>query len=351
MKKFLCLFLVISFIALCQIFFSFYRYCVTPYKNRDLKVSLHVPRGSSLNKISLLLEKKGLIEERFKFKLLAKLKNAEHKIKSGEYSFSHPASPLEILDKLIRGEVKTYSITIPEGSTIFDIAREMENAGLGTAESVLKMATDVSFVKSLGIDGKSLEGYLFPDTYSFTKGTKPDEILKTMTARFKEVFVPELKGKQTKTVLSEKDIIILASLIEKETARKSEKPVVAAVFLNRLKKRMRLECDPTVIYGLKCENPGFNKRLRKKHLKKKTPYNTYRIYGLPPGPICNPGLESIKAVLNPAKTDYLYFVSKNDGTHKFSRTFKEHNKAVYSFQKRRKLSAPGKKKENLEKNN
>lgn len=332
MKKILFFFMAVASIVFFLTALSFYHYSVTPRKSTHLNVRINIPQGSSLKKISCILDEKDLIDGTFKFVLLAKLKNAEHKIKSGEYSFTHPISPLKMLHKLTRGEVITHAVTIPEGSTIFDIALIVEDAGLGPADSILQKATDISFVKSLGIDNESLEGFLYPDTYRFSKGTDPEVILKRLATRFKEVFVQELKSKATETGFSEKELIILASLIEKETAQPSEKPLIAAVFFNRLQKRIRLECDPTVIYGIRLKNPRFRGGLRKKHLKEITPYNTYLIPGLPPGPICSPGLESIKAVLKPAKADYLYFVSKNDGTHKFSRTLEEHNRAVYTYQ-------------------
>lgn len=335
MKKNIFIFLAVVFIASFLTALSLYHYSVTPCKSTHANVRVNIPQGSSLRKISLVLNEKDVIVGTFRFMLLARLKNAEHKIKSGEYSFTHPISPLEILDKLTRGEVITHAVTIPEGSTIYDIARIIEGAGLGSFDSILKKATDLSFVKLLGIDNESLEGFLYPDTYRFSKGTGPEVILKSMAMRFKEVFVQELKSKASGTGLSEKDIIILASLVEKETAQPSEKPIIAAVFLNRLKKRIRLACDPTVIYGIRLKDPQFRGGLRKKHLKRITLYNTYLISGLPPGPICNPGLESMKAVLKPAKADYLYFVSKNDGTHKFSKTLEEHNRAVYMYQKSR----------------
>jgi len=315
---------------------SFYQYCITPHEtDPEHIVLLQIHRGASLNTVCLNLKENGLISGIFRFKLLAKLKNAEHKIKSGEYSISGPISPAMLLDRLIRGKTKTYSVTIPEGISVFDIAAIVEKSGLASAKSIIEKSFDKSFVKSLGLDADSLEGFLFPDTYFLTKETDAEEILKLMYLRFKEVFCDIMKDAPGQTGLSAKEVIIIASMVEKETARQDEKPLIASVFLTRIKKGMRLECDPTVTYGIKLENPAFHGRLRKKHLRKLTAYNTYRIHGLPPGPICNPGIESIKAVLNPSETDYLFFVSKNNGTHKFSRTLKEHNRAVYTFQKKR----------------
>jgi UPF0755 protein len=156
-----------------------------------------------------------------------------------------------------------------------------------------------------------------------------------MVARHNLIINTKIKKEAEQKGMTIKEVIILASLVEKETARVFEKPLIAAVFLNRLKKGMRLECDPTVIYGVKLNDPNFNTRLRTKQLREETPYNTYRIFGLPKGPICNPGLGSIQAVLNPAETDYLYFVSKNNGVHQFSATLREHNQAVYTYQKKK----------------
>jgi UPF0755 protein len=325
--------LSVVFIAVSLIFFNIYQYFVTPLKSIKENISIQIPKGSSLNKICLILKKEGIIYETFKFKLLAKLKNAEFRIKAGEYCIGPHASPLDILNKLIRGEVKTYSITIPEGSTIYNIAKILESAGRGSAEKILDKETGIFLAKSLRTDNDSLEGFLFPDTYNFTNETGLEEIIKAMTDRFKNVFTAEINKTPIETGLSERETIILASLVEKETAANSEKPLISAVFLNRLKKGMKLECDPTVIYGIKLEDPEFQSRLRKEHLQKENSYNTYRIFGLPPGPICNPGLESIRAALKPAMVDYLYFVSKNDGTHEFSKTFVDHNKAVSIYQK------------------
>lgn len=332
-KKVLTFISIIIFIVSLLSALHFYHYCTTAYKGAQKPTTVNIPIGSSLKKTCLILKEKQLINSPIKFMLLAKLTDAEHRIKSGEYSFPESKSPLEILRKLTRGKVITYTITIPEGSTVFDIADIIEDANLGSANSIIQKAQDVSFIKSMGMDNKSLEGFLFPDTYQFTKGISPDMILKRMVMRFKEVFSLELAATKQEMSFSEKELIILASMVEKETHDPTEKPLVAAVFLNRLKKNMRLECDPTVYYGIKHESPSFQGRLRTKHLREKTPYNTYLIYGLPPGPICSPGRISIQAVLKPAKTDYLYFVSKNNGSHQFSRTLKEHNRAVDKYQK------------------
>ena len=188
---------------------------------------------------------------------------------------------------------------------------------------------DEGFAASHNIDGPSTEGYLFPDTYVLSKGMGARQILDLMINRFWQVFNSLVQGRDLP--MSIREIVTLASIVEKETGLAEERPVIASVFLNRLKKRMRLESDPTVIYDLK----DFDGNLTKKHLQAPSPYNTYRHLGLPPGPIANPGRASLEAVLKPAQTSYLYFVSKNDGSHFFSSTLKEHNRAVVRYQKRR----------------
>ncbi len=322
-------------IILCALALRFYLFCILPHPRSEMFVNITIQEGRSLQQISRTLKAQGLISDPFKFVLLAKVRKAERNIKYGEYSFLAPLSPQAILEKLLRGEVLTHAVTIPEGSTTVDIAHIIEKAGLGTADALIGKANSPAFLSSLHIDNHSLEGFLFPDTYRFSKGIGPEVILKKMVTRFRDVFEQEFKPTAAATGLSINETITLASMVEKESSLPAEKPLVAAVFLNRLKKKMRLECDPTVIYGIRQENPQFKGRLRTKHLRKKTSYNTYLMHGLPPGPICNPGRESIRAALNPARVDYLYFVSRNDGTHKFSQTLAEHNRAVYRYQKRR----------------
>jgi len=335
MKKLLFSIIIFCIVIAAIFVLNFYSYCSALYGNTPVDITINIPEGANFKKVSVLLVEKNIIRRSIRFSILAKLKNAEHKIKTGEYSMTMPMSPAKVLDKLIRGEVITHSVTIPEGKNIFDITEIMEAAGLGSAAGTLEKMKNPKFIKSLGIEEDSLEGFLFPDTYHFNRKTVPEKILRRMVVRHNRLINIKIKKEAEQKGMTMRDVIILASLVEKETARNFEKPLIAAVFLNRLKKGMRLECDPTVIYGVKLNDPNFNTRLRTKHLRKKTPYNTYRIFGLPKGPICNPGLGSIMAVLNPAETDYLYFVSKNNGTHQFSATLREHNQAVYTFQKKK----------------
>jgi len=277
-----------------------------------------------------LRKKEGIIAEVKKFRLFAKLKGVEKKIKAGDYTFRTAMTPSAVLNKLVRGEYRIHKVTIPEGFNTFQIAALLEKEGLVEKEKFLKYASDTVFIHSLGINGDSLEGFLFPDTYQLRKGMGGEQILRKLVARFNEIFKEQYQQRAEELNLSLEELITLASIVEKETSDPSERNLIAAVFYNRLKRGIMLQSDPTVIYGIQ----NFNGNLTKADLETKTPFNTYLIRGLPPQPIANPGEDSIKAVLYPSPEKYLYFVSKNDGTHHFSATLKEHNRAVNRYQKK-----------------
>jgi len=243
--------------------------------------------------------------------------------------------PHKVLETLTKGIVITHSVTIPEGFTLQQIGELLEQRELINKEEFLSITGKADSATRYGICAPSLEGYLYPDTYQFGRGLPALSIIEVMVKRFWEVAGP-YRERAKELGMTMEEVVTLASIVEKETGLGPERPIIASVFLNRLKKRMRLESDPTVIYGVK----GFTGNLKKKHLTEPTPYNTYVIHGLPPGPIASPGEEAIEAVLYPAKTHYLYFVSKNDGSHYFSKTLAEHNRAVQEYQKksRRKTS-------------
>lgn len=329
------LFVVLIFIAGAGLAaLRFYLYCMTPYRpGRPAIAEVVIPEGASFRKTAAILARQGVISDPELFILLAKFKKAEHSIKAGPYQITLPLAPRDLLGKLVRGEVALLTVRIPEGSTIFDIARIFEQAGLKPAEEVLGRATDEEFASSIGFEEKTLEGYLFPDTYKFSKSMPVEQMLRHMSERFQAVFARELAAHPNAGKLSPRQLLVLASLIEKEAADPSERPVIAGVFYNRLKLGMRLDCDPTTAYAVLLEDPAFKGRLRKKHLQALNDYNTYKIHGLPAGPICNPGLASLRAALNPSPVKYLFFVSRNDGTHKFSRTLAEHNRAVRQYQR------------------
>ncbi len=233
----------------------------------------------------------------------------------------------DVLDTLVDGVPILTSVTVPEGKNLYEIGKILESKEIVSYKEFVKEAKDPRWTKELGIDAPSVEGYLFPETYKFAPGTPASTVVSTMLDLFRNK-TDELDF--SKSYLPKHKVIILASIVEKETGAKSERPTIAGVYLNRLKKGMRLQADPTTIYGI-WEN--YNGNLKKKHLLEKTEYNTYKMSGLPLGPIANPSLAAVKAVLNPKKHNFIYFVSKNDGTHVFTSTYKEHLKAVEYWQK------------------
>ncbi|WP_300459262.1 endolytic transglycosylase MltG [Desulfobacula sp.] len=286
--------------------------------------------GQSLKRIAKNLEKNAIISNQLYFIVFTKLKKAEKKLQAGEYHLSGASSPEQILEILTSGRVKLYRITIPEGLNINEIGDLMETMGGCNQKTFSDLCHDRSFAHSLGIKSTTLEGYLFPDTYFYPKQASCEDIIRTMVGHFNRIFTPKWQARAKTLGFSVHEIVILASMIEKETGDASERPLIASVFHNRLKKNMRLESDPTVIYGIN----DFDGNIKRKHLKMPTPYNTYQIKGLPQGPIANPGALSIQAALYPAPTKYLFFVSKKDTTHQFSRTLQEHNQAVKTYQLR-----------------
>jgi UPF0755 protein len=288
-----------------------------------------IPEGASFTQGLRVLQEHGIIKSRFPFLVMGRITGWDRNLKAGYYFLSPSMSPLEIFKDLIDGRTIQYTITIPEGSDLEDIKRRLFSTGLFDEES-WKLTTDPEFLDSLDIDAPSLEGYLYPDTYNFPKGTDPRTIFRIMVQRMREYFNDELRERAAELGMTENEVLTLASIIEKEVIYDSERPLISAVFHNRLKKNMRLQADPTVLYGIDEKDRWI--RIRYRDLKRKTPYNTYVIKGLPPGPIASPGIKSIRAALYPADVDYLYFVAKNNGRHHFSRTNKEHWEAVINYQ-------------------
>ncbi len=290
--------------------------------------TVFIPKGAGVRQIKAILGREGVIKDDIRFLLLARLTGRSNRLRAGEFALDRGLRPTEILKILEKGEVIQHRLTIPEGLTLRQIAALYAQGEWVKQEEFLALCTEPHFIATLGIKQDSLEGYLFPDTYTLVRGeSTAHAIITTMTRRFLNVW-QEITAENTSSMDRHK-VVTLASIIEKETAAAEERPLIAQVFLNRLQSSMRLQSDPTVIYGL----TDFNGNLTRKDLRQKTPYNTYVIKGLPPGPICNPGQAAIEAVFQPAKSDALYFVSKNDGTHFFSKTLKQHNRAVRKYQK------------------
>ncbi|PIP38749.1 MAG: aminodeoxychorismate lyase [Desulfobacterales bacterium CG23_combo_of_CG06-09_8_20_14_all_51_8] len=295
------------------------------------KVIFKISPGQSFHQIADHLFLQNLISSTAKFRLLAHIQKADRKIIAGEYELSMTMTPIAVLKTLTDGSVRQLRLFIPEGLTLQQIAERVTAAGFCDSQAFMDAAGDESLVRKMGINAKTFEGFLFPDTYHFTGDVSPEKIIKAMVARFREAFPPKWENRAQKMGFSVLEIVTLASMIEKETGVAEERPVVSSVFHNRLKQKMHLASDPTVIYGL----ADFDGNLTRTDLTTLTPYNTYMIAGLPPGPIANPGASSLHAALFPARTDYLYFVAKKDGTHYFSTTLEEHTRAVQEYQLKR----------------
>jgi UPF0755 protein len=296
----------------------------------DTLHTITIPEGSTFRQAATLLERERVIRSRWAFLLLGKWFSADRRLPAGEYALHAGMRPAEILSEILSGHVVLHSVTIPEGYTAAQIADLLQDKGLADAAEFIQLVQDREFIRTLDLDGASLEGYLFPDTYRFARHAKARDVIRTLVAGLSQVFTPELRARAKDLNLSVHDVLTLASMIEKETAVDSERELISAVFHNRLRLRIPLQSDPTVIYGL----AHFDGNLRKQDLASTSPYNTYRVIGLPPGPIANPGAKSIRAALFPARARYLYFVSRNDGTHVFSTNLPEHNQAVDRYQKR-----------------
>lgn len=290
---------------------------------------VRVERGQRLRSIAETLHREGIVDDPLRFRILARLEGSQSVIRAGEYALSPAMAPIQVLHILVEGRVVLHRLTVPEGLHIRQIAERVAAAGLAAAEDFIAAANDPDLARSLGVSADRLEGYLFPETYFFPGSATAPDICRIMVDRFHTVFSDDWKRRTSQMGFSVHEIVTLASIIEKETAAPAERAAISSVFHNRLRRGMRLETDPTVIYAIE----DFDGNLTRRHLKSGTPYNTYVIRGLPPGPIANPGSAALEAALYPAETNYLYFVSKNDGTHVFSATLQEHNRAVRRYQK------------------
>lgn len=304
-----------------------FHYSFSSIDTRDVNVVIDIPTGSSFWKSVEILDKGGLIKNRFFFYNLAVFKRARLKIRAGEYEFNTSINPWTMINKLVHGDVKNYRVVIREDLSLREIAQVLGKDKLINKDIFFDLAKDREFLESLNIGADSIEGYLFPDTYDFNRSMNTRRIMQTMVDNFRKKVTPEMIQRAKNIGLSESQFITFASMIGKESGSDFEKPFIAAVFYNRIRKGMRLQSDPTAVYDL----DGFEGKVLRSHLQRKSPYNTYQIKGLPPGPIANPGLDSLKATIAPAPVNYLYFVSKNDGTHYFSNSLTDHNKAVNNY--------------------
>jgi UPF0755 protein len=330
-KKFV-LFLLLVIALAAGAGWYFYKGVDRPFKGYDAAEQfVDIPQGSGSAGIAKRLADAGVVQDVNSFRLALWLSGSARRLQAGEYRFDRPMSARQVADKIARGEVFVRPITFPEGLTIKQMAALYESKGLGEAAAFVAAAKNASLVSAIDPDAKDLEGYLFPDTYALTRRATAEQLVGRMVASFLKALSPETIAIAAGRGLNVRELVTLASIVEKETGNKSERPLVAAVYANRLKIGMGLQCDPTVIYAL--ERAGkYDGNLSREDLQFDSPYNTYRYAGLPPGPIASPGRASLDAAANPPDEPYLYFVSKNDGSHAFATTLEEHNRNVHEYQ-------------------
>jgi UPF0755 protein len=303
-----------------------------PYKAyADDEAFVEIVPGSNPHTMGRALTEAGVVPNATAFRLAVWLQGAGRRLQAGEYRFDAPMTPRAVVDKIVRGDVFLRPVTFREGLTIRQMAAVFEERGFGAQKEFIAAAAKADPVRELDPQARDLEGYLFPDTYTLPRRTTADDLVARMTSRFMKALTPEIRRQAEARGLSVRELVTLASLVEKETAKPEERPLVAAVYANRLKVGMGMQCDPTVIYAL--ERAGrYDGNLTRADLQFDSPYNTYRYAGLPPGPIAAPGQASLEAAANPAAVSYLYFVSRNDGSHAFATTLDEHNRNVHEYQ-------------------
>jgi peptidoglycan lytic transglycosylase G len=304
----------------------------TPYRafSGD-EVFVELPAGTTVSGMAQRLADAGVVSDPMTFRIAARLSGADRQLQAGEYRFSEPMSAFQVVTKIAEGDVFTRPITFPEGLTIKEMAVVFEKGGLGSATAFGKAATNTTLAAGFDPGARSLEGYLFPSTYALGRQAGADATVRAMVEAFDRAFDAELRAEAAARGMSVREVVTLASLIEKETAQAAERPIVSAVYHNRLKLRIPLQCDPTVVYAL-MRAGKWTGNISKQDLQIKSPFNTYVYPGLPPGPIASPGRASIDAAIHPADVPYLYFVSRNDGTHVFAETLAEHNRNVEKWQ-------------------
>lgn len=303
-----------------------------PYKGySEAELFFTVERGASGRSIGRKLAEESIVSDARVFSAMLRYRGDMAKLQAGEYLFREPMSMFQVADKLVSGDVYTFSVTVPEGLTLHETAELLDQRGVSEAHELISVFQSPALVRDIDPDASDLEGYLFPSTYRFPREPSPELVVRTMVNQFRELYERSWRGAAEGKELSARELVTLASIIEKETGTDAERSLIGSVFWNRIERGMPLQSDPTIIYALKLEG-RFDGNLRRRDLQMLSPYNTYQVRGLPPGPIASPGQNSIRAVLEPAETKYLYFVSKNDGTSYFSETLREHNAAVRKYQ-------------------
>ena len=310
-----------------------------PYKGyAEAEQFVEIPAGSGSVSMGRRLAEMGVVRSATSFRVAVWLRGAGRRLQAGEYRFDRAMTTSEVVDKLARGDVYVRAITFREGLTVREMAALFESGGFGTAADFIAASKNAQLVTEIDPAARDLEGYLFPDTYTLQRRTTAEQLVERMVNRFKKALTSDIQQQASERGLSVRQLVTLASLVEKETGKAEERPIVAGVYSNRLRIGMGLQCDPTVIYALMLAG-RYDGNIRKGDLQIDSPYNTYRYAGLPPGPIAAPGAASLAAAASPADVPYLFFVSRNDGSHVFATTLEEHNRNVNEFQRRR-ASAP-----------
>jgi len=303
----------------------------TPYQNFPREgVYVDVPHGASARSIAGLLAQNGVVRSRLAFEALCRWRGRA--LQAGEYFFDHPMTAFEVHRALAEGRVFELGVTVPEGFTVFEIADLLAQEGLATREAFLAAVHETTPIRDLAPAAQTLEGFLFPATYKFPRHITAQEIAQAMVRRFRETWQTLPAASVNANGLSVEGVVTLASLVERETSVPDERPLIAAVFTNRLRRGLALQCDPTVIYALKLRGK-YNGSLSSADLRLDSPYNTYRHAGLPPGPIANPGEAALRTALAPSQVDYVYFVASGQGGHVFSETLEEHNRNVARYRR------------------
>ena len=305
---------------------------VAPYRNfMGDEVFVEIPSGTGVAGIAARLAEAGVVPDSLTFRLAARLSGGDRRLQAGEYRFAEPASPVDIVARLARGDVFSRGLTFPEGLTMAEMGAIFERSGIGSAADFVAAGQHGAAIRDFDPEAENLEGFLFPDTYALPRSAGAVGTVQVMVDRFKQAFDANLRAAAIAAKMSPREVVTLASLVEKETAADDERALIAAVYRNRLKIGMALQCDPTVIFAL-MKARRWHGNLTRDDLQINSPYNTYRFRGLPPGPIASPGRRSMEAVVHPADVPYLYFVSRNDGTHAFAATLGEHNRNVRRWQ-------------------
>jgi UPF0755 protein len=333
LKKFFTALIILFIIFVVLVGIDFYQRVFTPYAGYDSKtITINIKPGSTVSAIARQLHRDKIISNYYYFRIYYRLFFNQMSFKTGEYQFERPMTMKKVIEKLHEGLVVLHKITIKEGLIIREIAQKLVNHGHLNFDirEFTRLARSPILIRSLDPKAPDLEGYLFPDTYMVRKGITAGEMVKYMVDRFKDTFSNSMKWRAQELNLSVREVVTLASLIEKETSSRAERFLISSVFHNRLRRGMGMDCDPTIIYALKRDNL-YNGKLGWKELKYDSPYNTRRYRGLPPGPICSPGFDSIEAALYPENTKYLFFVAKDSRSHYFSETLAEHNRAVRKY--------------------